>query len=449
MHNRKGKDSMNRKVISLLLAGLMVTSVVGCGDSSSEASPETGNAAANAEDENTLSIAAWDPNFNIPALKAAEAAYQKKNPDFQLNIITQSAAKDIEDSVTLAASAGDYSNLSDLLLFQDHRFQRYVNDYPDAWISLDDADIDWAEFGDEKLSYSTSGDVHFGVPLDNGTVIAAYRTDILEECGYTIDDLTGITWDRFDEIGQDIYATTGKYLLSMYGSGNDLPYMMMQAEGQSQFKDGEPYLSENETFMEVIDVLTRLVQDNVLYLANDGTEYTDQTIVGDMVAGVMNGNWIIPTIEINEDNAGKWEITSMPTLSGEEGFASNGGSSIYISSNCKNEELAKDFLAYTFGGGEGAAETYDNALKDGGVISCYGPAGESEAYQEGVAYFNDQPIYKKIVEMGTNVKIVEQSDYDGTCKEQVSTALQNILSGSDPKEAMKDAEEQLRFEMGL
>ena len=70
-----------------------------------------------------------------------------------------------------------------------------------------------------------------------------------------------------------------------------------------------------------------------------------------MVAGVMNGNWIIPTIEKVTDNSGKWEITSLPTLEGGECYASNGGSSLYITSNCKQADLAKKFLAYTFGGG--------------------------------------------------------------------------------------------------
>ena len=96
----------------------------------------------------------------------------------------------------------------------------------------------------------------------------------------------------------------------------------------------------------------------------------------------------------------------MPTLEGGEGYASNGGSSLYITSNCHNVDLAKDFLAYTFGG---STETYDNALRDGGVISTYAPAGETEVYQEGVEYFNNQPIYADIVEMGTNVQIVERA----------------------------------------
>ena len=47
----------------------------------------------------------------------------------------------------------------------------------------------------------------------------------------------------------------------------------------------------------------------------------------------------------------------------------------------------KDFLAYTFGG---STVTYDNALKNGGVVTTYAPAGESAVYQEGVEYFNDQ-----------------------------------------------------------
>ncbi len=33
--------------------------------------------------EETLSVYAWDANFNIPALKAAEAAFQKVHPDFK------------------------------------------------------------------------------------------------------------------------------------------------------------------------------------------------------------------------------------------------------------------------------------------------------------------------------------------------------------------------------
>jgi lactose/L-arabinose transport system substrate-binding protein len=435
---------MKKKVLSMLLVGVLaVTSLAACGSSSSDKS--SGEKSAQSDDENTLTVYAWDASFNIPALEAAEAAYQEKNPDFHLEIIEQTQSSDVEDAITLAGSSGDYSQLPDIVLFQDHYIQQYVRNYPDAFQSIADADINWDDFGAEKTSFSTINGEHYGVPVDNGTVIFAYRTDLLEECGYTIDDVTGITWDQFDEIGKEVYAKTGKYLLSMDGDGNDLPYMMLQAEGVSQWKDGAPYITDNETMVEIINTIVKLQQDNVLYLANDWSDYTDQTIVGDMVAGVMNGNWIIPTIEKVEENSGKWEITSMPTLSGEEGYASNGGSSLYITGNCTKTDLAKDFLAYTFGGGEGSIATYDNALKDGGVITTCISAGESDVYNEGVAYFNDQAIYAKIVEMGSHVPVVEQSDFHYDCRTQIASAIQSITAGeADTATALETAESQLQ-----
>ena len=394
-----------------------------------------------------LTVSAWDANFNIPALQAAAADYKANvDPDFELEINTVSGSSDVENDMTTAGSSGDYSNLPDIVLFQDHYIQRYVADYPDAWQSLEGADINWDDFGAEKLSYSTINGVHYGVPVDNGTAIFAYRVDLLEQCGYTIEDVTGITWERFIEIGEDVYAKTGKYMLSMDGSGNDLPYMMLQAEGLSQFKDGEPYITQNEAMVKIISLLVEMQQKNILYLANDWTGYTDQTIMGDQVAGVMNGNWIIPTIEQVAENSGKWEITTIPTLTGAEGYAANGGSSLYITANCQNPDLAKKFLAYTFGG---STETYDNALRNGGVITCCISAGQSDVYQEGVDFFNGQAIYSKIVEMGSHVPIVEQNDYHYTCRQYIGAAIQEILMGSDVETALKNAEDQLRFAMGL
>lgn len=457
---------MKKKVVSLMLVTAMIaTMTAGCGSgngntaSTNTGSNDSGTTTADAGDnkeaadtsdaaggDNKLTVYAWDANFNIPALQAAADDYKANvDPDFELEIIEQSQSSDIEDAITLAGSAGDYSTLPDIVLFQDHWIGRYVADYPDAFVSVDDADVDWSDFAAEKLSYSTIDGVHYGFPVDNGTVICAYRVDLLEECGYTIDDMTGITWDKFMDIGEEVYNKTGKYLLSMDGDGNDLVYMMLQAEGESQFKDGKPYITENEKLVKIVEIIGEMINRNVLYLANDWSDYTDQTIIGDMVAGVMNGNWIIPTIEQVSENSGKWEITSMPTIEGGEGYASNGGSSLYITANCQNTDLAKKFLSYTFGG---SSATYDAALTNGGVITTCISAGKSDVYNQGVAYFNDTPIYAQIVEMGSHVPVVEQSDYHYTCRTQIAAAIINIQNGTDVTEALQAAEDQLNFEMG-
>jgi len=419
---------MTRKIFAVLLALCMLL----------------GASAAMAE---KLTVNYWDDNFNGNALRAAAEDYKANvDPDFELELVLVSGSSDVEQSVTTAASSGDFSNLTDIVLFQDHYIQRYVADYPAAWMDLEDAGINWDDFGAEKLSYSTVGGKHYGVPVDNGTAIMAYRVDILEQAGYKIEDMKGITWEKFLEIGKEVYAKTGKALLSMDGGGNDLPYMMMQAEGESQFKDGKAFIAGNEKLARIIKLICDMVNEHVLILANDWTGYTNETIMQDQVAGVFNGNWIIPTMSQVTDNAGKWQITTIPTLDGGEGYAANGGSSLYITANCKNPELAKKFLAYTFGG---STQTYDNALRTGGVIGCCISAAQSSVYQEGVPFFNGQAVYSKIVEMGAHVPIVEQNDYHYTCRGYIGNAIQEVLMGGDVESALKNAEDQLLFAMGL
>lgn len=453
---------MKKKVLSMMLVAAMAASALagcGSGDDSSdstgggESSDKSGgdesqdnSGGDSSEGGHKLTLYAWDNAFNIPAIQAAADDYKANvDSEFELDIVEQSGSKDIEQAVTLAGSNGDYGTLPDIVLFQDHWIHRYVADYPDAWISIDDIDIDWSDFQEEKVAYSTIDGVHYGVPVDGGTVIFAYRVDLLEEAGYTIDDMKGISWEEFIKVGEAVYEKTGKYLLSINSDSNDLIYMMLQAEGESQFKDGKPYVTENEKLVKIIELIVEMANKNVCYLANSWEDYINQVIGGDMVAGIMNGNWIIPSIEKVAENSGKWEITSLPTIEGgTEGYAANGGSSLYLTANCSNVDLAKDFLAHTFGG---STETYDNALKNGGVVTTCISAGKSDVYKEGVAYFNDTPIYEQIAEMGTHVQVIEQSDFHYTIRENLSAAIINIQNGADTMSELQTAEEQTNFSM--
>ena len=107
---------MKRKVLSVMLVAAMVSSLAACGSSASttdttasdtaastEAAGEDSAAAAvdtSSEDAHTLSVSAWDKNFNIPALEAAAADYKANvDPDFNLVINEVSQSSDVEDAV--------------------------------------------------------------------------------------------------------------------------------------------------------------------------------------------------------------------------------------------------------------------------------------------------------------------------------------------------------------
>ena len=156
---------------------------------------------AHAEDK--LTVWTWDPSFNIYSMKEAEKIYQKDHPDFSLDIVEVSW-DDTQTKLGTILSSGNYAELPDILLMQDFAFQKYVLTFPDLFVELTDSGIDFSQFAEGKVGASVVDGKNYGVPFDNGADIAAYRADILEQAGYTAEDLTDIDWNRFIEIGKDV-----------------------------------------------------------------------------------------------------------------------------------------------------------------------------------------------------------------------------------------------------
>ena len=87
-------------------------------------------------------------------------------------------------------------------------------------------------------------------------------------------------------------------------------------------------------------------------------------------------------------------------IEGATNYANCGGASWAVSSNCKNTELAFDFLSSTFGAD---VELYDDLLVNAGAIASYLPAAESDVYNETSDFYGGQAVYKDIVEFAGQV----------------------------------------------
>lgn len=448
---------MKKKVISLMLIGAMVASMAACG---SNGGSDNGNAAngndtsAAAESDggaseggNTLTVWTWDPAFNIPAIKEAGNIYKADHPDFELKVV-ETLSDDCETKLITAAESGDLSTLPDIVLMQDNSYQKFVSIYPEAFTDLTDSGIDFSQFAAGKLSYSTVDGKNYGVPFDNGAVIGAYRTDYLEQAGYTIDDLTDIDWNRFIEIAKDVKEKTGKYMLSGQADSPDMVMEMLQSAGASLFdKDGKPAMTDNAALKECISIYQKMVEEGVYYEVNNWDDYVSSITTG-QVAGAINGNWISATIMGMKDTSGKWAITNMPKLietPNATNYSNNGGSSWYITSNCKNKDLAIDFLKSTFAG---SVKLYENILPTTGAIGTYAPAADSTAYQEPQEFWNNQPIFAKIVDFSLKTPTNNTSPYYYDGRNAIGTQIQNIMNGADVDQAIADAQAEVEFTMG-
>lgn len=404
-----------------------------------------GNDAQSPGDDNTLTVWAWDPAFNIYALEEAEKIYQEENPDFELEIV-EVPWEDLQTRLTTLAQSQSFDELPDIFLMQNNAFQKNLINYPDLFSDVGAADIDFSEFPDSVVKYSTLDGVNYGVPFDSGTAITALRTDVLEAAGYTIDDFTDITWDTFIEQGKDVLAKTGKPLLSGQAGSSDLIVMMLQSAGASLFdEEGNPTIVDNDALNAAIDVYTELVEAGVYLEVNSWDEYIG-TFVNGNVAGTQQGVWIVGSIQTAEDQSGLWGVTNVPSLDGVSGatnYTANGGSSWAISSNA-NVDLAGDFLAATFAG---STELYDTILPASGAVANWIPAGESDVYAQPIEFFGGDAIFAKVVEYGSEVPSNNTGAYYYEGRDAVSAAVTQIMNGTDRDTALAEAQANVEFGM--
>ena len=431
---------MKKKVLSIILVMAMVlTMLTGCGGGKKTSSEEAAN-------PNKLTVWAWDKAFNIYAMEEAAKIYKETHPEFELEI-AEVGWNDVQTKLGTIVGSGNYDQLPDICLMQDFAYQKYVITYPDLFLDITDSGVDFSEFAAGKVAASVVDGKNYGVPFDNGTGIAAYRTDILEQAGYTLADLTDIDWNRFIEIGKDVYAKTGYSLFSTQAASSDIIYQMVQSAGGSTWNDdGSVYFTDNAILKQCIEIYKEMADAKVMQIVNSWDEYIG-TFTSGKACGTLNGCWIMASIQTATDTAGKWGITNYPSLPGVAGatnYTNQGGSTWAVTSNCKNVDLAIDFLNSTFAG---STELYDTILPGAGALATWLPASESDVYAQPQEFYGGQEVFTLISDFSSKVPAMNLGVYYTEANAALYTLLANVMAGADIDAELQTAKETVEFKM--
>ena len=434
---------MKKKVLGMFLVATMAASVLaGCGGKAEDKSEAKKDDTAAAQEE-TLTVWCWDPNFNVYAMEQAEKMYQKDHPDFKLDI-QEKVYSDIETALITAAEADDYSTLPDIFLMQDYSFHKNVANYPGIFTELTDSGVDFSQFSAGKLADSTVDGKNYGLPFDNGATIMAIRKEMVEAAGLTVDDFKDTTWSDFIEKAKKVVEKNNVPMLTSSG-GSEIVIEMLQSAGASPMVDGKVDLVGNEALKKSIETYKQLIDEKVMVDYTDWDQYIASMNKG-TAAGVIQGCWIMSSIQAAEEQSGNWAIVDMPKLDGIEGatnYANCGGASWAVSSNCKNTDLAFDFLKSTFGE---SVELYDDLLPNAGAIASYLPAAESEVYNEASDFYGGQTVYKDIVDFAGKVPGIDYGAYYSDIRSALTDAITNVVqNGADIDSEIKNAQDTVEF----
>lgn len=391
----------------------------------------------NAQEE--VTVWAWDPAFNIRALEVARDIYLEENPDFNVSIV-ESAQDDIVSRLNTSLSSGVTVGLPNIVLIEDYRAQSFLQSYPDAFFPMTDY-FNVEDFAEYKVAATSLDGVSYGIPFDTGVTGLYVRVDLLEEAGYSLEDVTDISWTELQAVGQGIFDATGVKLLSM--DLNDLGMLraMINASGSWYTEDDglTPNITNNDALKEAFVTFKSMYDAGLVNVHNDWAQMLQAFNTG-LVATVPQGNWITPSIVAAADQSGQWAVVPWPKqdIEGSVNASNLGGSSFYVL-NTEGAEEAAAFIGATVGGNEAF---YRTIMDEIGAVGTYLPLLDTDAYDAEVEFFGGQKIYADFAEWSGEIPSTNYGSHTYAIEDIMKNALQQYLSGGDIDEVFEAAQQQ-------
>ncbi|MFT5871454.1 MAG: lactose/L-arabinose transport system substrate-binding protein [Clostridium sp.] len=431
-----------KKIISLMLTAAVL--LVGCGKATTpETKPVEDTKVAEAQ---TVTVWAWDKNFNIPIMQEAAKIYSADHPNITIDVVDY-AKLDVETKLQTGLVAGAADSLPDITLVEDYNAQKYLTSYPGKFADLT-GKLPHSDFAKYKVdSMSVDGKV-YGVPFDSGVSGMFYRKDILAKAGYKAEDMKDITWDQFIKIGKDVKAKTGKDMISM-DVYNDAALLreMIQSCGQWYFdKDGNVTMANNQALIDAVNKYKEIQDAGIVKNTVGWGDWVASMNKGD-VATVNTGVWIIGSIKAATDQSGKWAVAAFPrlTTSNSVNATNLGGSSWYVLNDSKNKDVAIDFLKTVYAGSN---DFYQKILVDQGAVGTYLPSQTGSAYSAADPFFGDQKIFEDFSGWMKKIPGVSYGSYAAEGDQAILAQIKDILDGKiTVKEGLTKAEEQLNSQI--
>ena len=285
-----------------------------------------------AQEEERLNVWCWNPDVNFQALGQAAELYGETHPEFQMETVEVSW-NEIREALDQAAkdrrNGWAAGSAADAELWDSKVFDRS----PGTFTDLTDSGILFSDFEQGAVEFSTSQEKNYGVPFEQGGMIACYRTDLLEELGYTAQDFTDITWGELQAIGERILEENGTPLLSWVKGDPGLILAMVQSAGGSLFDEkGNLNLADNDVLKEAVRTYVSLVDSGVLREIEAWDEYdlyVDRAYPGKCawLCKCFGDSGFLWAGRRTGREVERYQSSALENVEGAENYAGNGGTS--------------------------------------------------------------------------------------------------------------------------
>ncbi len=450
-----------KKVSSIILVCIMALSLIGCSkkpdNSGSTKTPDnSGTTTSTDKSSGTVSakpieLTVWSVNeIHSEMWRFGEEAYNKNHPDDPIKVNVEILPNaEMHNKLLMALQTGTGApDVADINLnFYTNFTSKNVQLVP-----LNDI-IDKAN---AKGSYEQSRfdlykvkDTSYAIPTHVGATVTYYNMEILEKAGFTISDVDAIeTWDQYSEMGKIVLEKTG-IPMTCFEVSNQRPFwpMIVQHGGDYLTKDNEVIL-DSQSNIEVLNYMLGMYNSGIAVQAGGGATSTEEFysfMNSGSVASLTMPSWYMSRfLNYMPDLKGKIAIRPMPVFKqGEPRTVGIGGTGTAITNQCKNIDVAKEFLFE-------AKLSYDAEINIWNKLA-FDPVNldtwKDPVLETPSDYFYGESFFKIMEPYISNIKSPANAELSVAAQDLVNNTIMYSVfvdQSKTPEEALKSAAEELR-----
>ena len=440
MHRSTRRSSRLAASAATLMALTLGAAACGSGGSSEDDSKAVSSSKPCGTDEDTTLTVGLFGTFGFKE-NGLYDEYEKKcsNITIKEDVVTQSADYWTRLKTRLASGSG----LADVQAIEIGFVADVVKNHGDQFVNFNDvADADKikASFYDWKWEQASSPDGKntVGLGTDIGPEAICYRSDLLEQAGYSADPAElakrWTTWEDFIDFGKEYKKKTDKAFVDSAAS----IFSTAVYQGDEAYSDdkGEPIVEESEGVEEAWDYASQAAEAGITAGLAQFSDPWNKAFSSGKFAAIACPTWMMGYIQgqAGPDGAGKWNVA--PVLPG--GATNWGGSWLGVPTEAKNKAAAVALVKWL--SEKEQQVTMWNSKKQGGHFPSNREAAEDPAVAEAKsAYFSDAPVGQIFGDIAAEMEFPPIGLYDTQIQQTMNTQLTNIeTKGTSPDKAFQD-----------
>ncbi|MFS0894174.1 ABC transporter substrate-binding protein [Microbacterium sp. 179-I 3D3 NHS] len=286
-------------------------------------------------------ITVWTWSGSLPDI--AEA-FEEKYPEITVNVENVGTGGDHYNKLLNAVKAG--KGAPDLATIEYATLPQFA---------LSGALVDLKKFGFDGLEDEFTpatwesvnvSDTLYELPLNAGPMAMFYNKATFDKFGVAVPE----TWDEYLEAARKIHAADPNAYIAADNGNAGLAESLIWAAGGRPFQvDGEDITIDlaDEGTVTFAEFYQKLIDEKLLAPTAGWSPEWYAGLANGSIATLLSGAWMSGTLKSGApDGAGSWRVAPLPTFEGETGSSMNGGGSLAMMKQSKNQLVAAAFQRF-------------------------------------------------------------------------------------------------------